>query len=146
MLRRILVAQLLTLILDPQGTDPAELMEAFPEEFTSELDVSAGEPRSALPAQAATSGWSVASADLTDALLFLVDRHLATIEPGGRVVPAPPARPDSSAELGSDAERELAGVARDEGFGGETTPAWTADPRLDELGDLFGFEQPRLDA
>ena len=140
MLRRILVAQLLTLILDPQGTDPAELMEAFPEEFTSELDVSAREPKSALPAHAATSGWSVASADLTDALLFLVDRHLVTIRSDGRVIPAPALEP------AHDAEHELADGAREEWFELERPLAWAFDGSLADFGADFDFERARLDA
>lgn len=152
MLRRILVAQLLTVFLDPVGASPAELMEAFPEEFHSEQDASERPPRSSFPSRAATVAWSVASEDLTDALVFLVDRQLVTIELDGRVVPAALAHPADvtpSAGLADEtdvAEREFAAVARDDAFATESAHTRTAEPQLDELGELFGFDAPRLDA
>lgn len=143
MLRRILVAQLLTVFLDPGGANPAELMEAFPEEFRSEQDAADHPPRAHFPSRAASSAWSVASEDLTDALVFLLDRHLVTIQPDGRVVPAAPAR---SAVPEQVAEFDFAACARDDAFATEPAPSSPLATRCDELGDLFGFEQPRLDA
>lgn len=151
MLRRILVAQLLTVFLDPVGASPTELMEAFPEEFRSEQDASERPPRSSFPSRAANVAWSVASEDLTDALVYLVDLHLVTIEPDGRVVPAAVAhtadvaRSTSLADESGAWERTFDAVARDDAFATEPARTRTAEPRFDELGELFGFDAPRLD-
>ena len=39
-----------------------------------------------------------------------------------------------------------AACARDDAFATEPAPSSPLATRCDELGDLFGFEQPRLDA
>jgi hypothetical protein len=140
MLRRILVIQLLTVLLDPQGTDPKSLAEAFPDEYTPDLDDSGTPGATAVAGRGTRIAWRGASPSLSEALRFLVDREIVTIEPDGRVVAvhAGPPVPEPDGPF-SPAERE-------EGFGVRPLYEWGAGPVLREAGGRFGFDQIRLES
>lgn len=136
MLRRILVAQLLTVLLDAQGTDPNRLMEAFPEEFGADRRGTACAPKAAFPSSLASSAWSSASEDLTDALLFLVDRQLVSIQEDGRAVPA----------LSHDSREDSSLDVRDDGFEAHPAYGWNEVRGREERVGPFDFENRRFES
>lgn len=132
MLRRILVIQLLTVLLDPQGADPTSLAEAFPDDFTPDLDDSDQTDDTVV--------LKGASPSLSEAFRFLVDRHLVTIGADGRVV----AVQDPIEVI--EADVPFSPAEREEGFGLRPICEWGSGPGSLELGEPFGFDQVRLEA
>jgi len=136
MFHHILAIQLLTLCLDPRGVAPEEVRQALPEEFADDAEGS-GESESRAPrpaagrrSRAAVRGWNSASADLGEALEYLVDQRLATIDPDGRVLPLAQARGEWSSDP-------------DAAFGLRDESPSAAPERADALLD---FDQPRLES
>lgn len=140
MLRRILVAQLLTVLLDTQGADPSRLMEAFPEEFTPNRRGSDCSHEPAFPSPKASVAWSAASDDLKDALAFLVARHLVSIEADGRVVPEGPQLTIGGAEPAFSLD------GREEAFGLRPLYEWSPEHGLCAALEPFEFDLPRCEA
>jgi hypothetical protein len=137
MLRRILVAQLLTVLLDTQGADPSRLMEVFPEEFTPNRRGSDCSHRPPFPSDTASTAWSTASPDLTEAVTYLVDRHLVAIAADGRLVPA------AAVE---QAETRFSLDERDEGFGPRPLIDWNGGNGLPAVDERFDFDERRLES
>jgi len=133
MLRSTLIVQLFTFVLDAQGADAMSAMEVFPEEFAPRVHHSEKPPRADFP-------WQGASADLTDSIRFLAERHLVDITPDGRVVP--PHATSSTAVMDWFSPEE-----RDEGLGFAPLLQWTSDGvRLPGESEPHDFEVPRAEA
>ena len=138
MLRRILVAQLLTVLLDTQGAEPSRLREVFPEEFGANRGGADCSYRPSFPSITASTAWSAASEDMTEALLYLVDKHLVAIAADGRVVV--PNRPSGRVPARFSLDE------RDEGFGPRPPYDWSAGYALPAGDERFDFERRRLES
>jgi len=155
MIKGTLVAQLLTLVLDAQGVDMKSVMETFPEEFGPRPQRSESTARAAFP-------WRGASAELTDSVRFLEQRHLIEVRPDGSLAAATPTRFVEiawSVEYGVDRSTDRGGVPDDteaervsasgidEGFGYVPLDEWS-DGRIRAVEPLdpLDFDQPRLES